>query len=986
MTFVSRVFEALMGQSDPHGTQAKSDRMVLRLLWLGVLLFIWGILLYQLDRMPPGLQHDQTFNIFDAIQVLHGQHQIYFTSNFGKEGLFIYTIAGVYKLLGLHWIWGLRFSSVLWGTLGLAATIALACRYLGQRPVILAATLMGGSFWLIFTARVGLRAISAMALLTIAIYLLVRGLERQSWGTLALAGLPAGLAMYTYLSARAFLALVPMLIIYELLKLLWRRGKSHPSSVSIPNGSAAQPYSARSRAVLIGLLLSWLLTVGLSSPLFWYLRTALGGLDQRLTDLGGPLLALAHGDFRPVMQTGWEALLALLWADHQGVPYHYNVPGRPVLPLYWAVFFLLGLALTLRNSLRQSREFLLSAALVCGLAPALLSPGGPFYLRAIAAMPLVFLLTARGVWSTAAAVLARSQLHAMRATGAIGFFALIAALVGWHLYDNVMAYFTTWGNAAATQQIYNADLRAAASYLNSVPPEQPVYISTDFWLDLDQQTYLLYAPRRKDVAWFYGPEGFPLPGDRGGLYMWTPSAPNNSLLAETFAQADYPQYVVNGPQGCCAGLISMNLTQEAAERAVQRLNLAPLTPPVEFAATLRLVAATAFVTRDEVKLISRWTVTSGWTRSAPPKIAAVLADEYGYIWSQSDKKMAVAYQQWQVGADFLQLTTIGLPADIPPGTYNVLVRIYDETAGNLTVQRAENILASDPVAATVSIGITRRADPAPMPPYVLPRPTEPAPLQLLGSWERLGELLVGVPTNIHISWRATEQLETTALRFWLEAIDQDGGQRLWSQDVTPATPLYPTWPAGQIWRLTHRLLPQGLDAGAYQASLRLCALQNTDILGCAVVATAQVTSRPILWSEPWQPEYISDAQWGDFVRLVGYNLKIAEDTLALTLLWRTNLAPPYTLVRFVHLVDDQDQIIAQADTIPGAGRVDMSLWQPGEYVVDQVVLRLPEGSAPPRRLYLGLYDPSTGKRVPVWTRDGVEQANQRLALEIKDTD
>jgi hypothetical protein len=42
----------------------------------------------------------------------------------------------------------------------------------------------------------------------------------------------------------------------------------------------------------------------------------------------------------------------------------------------------------------------------------------------------------------------------------------------------------------------------------------------------------------------------------------------------------------------------------------------------------------------------------------------------------------------------------------------------------------------------------------------------------------------------------------------------------------------------------------------------------------------------------------------------------------------------------------------------------VTLWRPGEYFMDQVALKIPEGGKP-ATLYVGLYDPLTGTRVPV---------------------
>jgi hypothetical protein len=54
-----------------------------------------------LDRLPPGLFFDETFNAVDAEQVLAGD-SIFLTGNNGREPLFIYLQAAALSGLGLQ--------------------------------------------------------------------------------------------------------------------------------------------------------------------------------------------------------------------------------------------------------------------------------------------------------------------------------------------------------------------------------------------------------------------------------------------------------------------------------------------------------------------------------------------------------------------------------------------------------------------------------------------------------------------------------------------------------------------------------------------------------------------------------------------------------------------------------------------------------------------------------------------------------------------
>ena len=53
--------------------------------WLTIALFCvaWLLLLFRLDAVPPGFQHDQTFDAMNALQVVGGEYSLYFPVNFG---------------------------------------------------------------------------------------------------------------------------------------------------------------------------------------------------------------------------------------------------------------------------------------------------------------------------------------------------------------------------------------------------------------------------------------------------------------------------------------------------------------------------------------------------------------------------------------------------------------------------------------------------------------------------------------------------------------------------------------------------------------------------------------------------------------------------------------------------------------------------------------------------------------------------------------
>jgi hypothetical protein len=136
-----------------------------------------------------------------------------------------------------------------------------------------------------------------------------------------------------------------------------------------------------------------------------------------------------------------------------------------------------------------------------------------------------------------------------------------------------------------------------------------------------------------------------------------------------------------------------------------------------------------------------------------------------------------------------------------------------------------------------------------------------------------------------------------------------------------------------------------------------------------------------------------NANLGDKVELAGY--KLTTDTaspqsgilttapntaLRLTLYWRV-LAPmetSYTV--FTHLLDANGQLWAQKDNLPVRGSYPTTEWGVGEAVVDKYDTVIPpDAPAGQYELEVGLYDATTGQRLPLLDKAGQRQ-DERVLL------
>ena len=71
---------------------------------------------WQLGQLPSGLYRDEAWNGLDALQVLQGEHSLYFPANNGREPTYIYLVALAISLLGPTTL-AVRFAAAVISTL-----------------------------------------------------------------------------------------------------------------------------------------------------------------------------------------------------------------------------------------------------------------------------------------------------------------------------------------------------------------------------------------------------------------------------------------------------------------------------------------------------------------------------------------------------------------------------------------------------------------------------------------------------------------------------------------------------------------------------------------------------------------------------------------------------------------------------------------------------------------------------------------------------
>jgi hypothetical protein len=137
-----------------------------------------------------------------------------------------------------------------------------------------------------------------------------------------------------------------------------------------------------------------------------------------------------------------------------------------------------------------------------------------------------------------------------------------------------------------------------------------------------------------------------------------------------------------------------------------------------------------------------------------------------------------------------------------------------------------------------------------------------------------------------------------------------------------------------------------------------------------------------------------DVDFGGELQLLGYHLRTTAaapgGSVRLTLFWQSQIAMDRNWSVFVHLVDQDDILVAQRDRYPGQGLLATTLLQPGQTWADDYVIALPAGAFSPAtlRVRVGVYDLSDGVRLPAgaageWAEFGqVALAGRELATRL----
>lgn len=389
-------------------------------------------------------------------------------------------------------------------------------------------------------------------------------------------------------------------------------------------------------------------------------------------------------------------------------------------------------------------------------------------------------------------------------------------------------------------------------------------------------------------------------------------------------------------------------------------------------------------------------------------LVLTLVDDKGHLWGLGQKQLmdigaetywdeeglerAVQFptSQWPVGEVVLDHYELPVLPGTPPGHYQVKARIRPLSTwqGLEVLDRNRTPIGFECLLETVQV--TRPAKPLTLEELEISHHLEEDlqdKVRLLGYDLETEEVRPGDTLHFSLFWQALCQMEADYYLL-LEVRDAEG--KVWAEGELPLVSRdYPTprWAKGEMLRGQYDLfIDAEAPSGKCQLLLNLIDATSGDELVSEALSFAELTiaGRKRRFAVP-EIQYPMRADLGHRVTFLGYDL--AEDevkpggTLYLTLYWQAQRRMETSYKIFAHLLDVEERVWGQKDSIPVQGTCPTTGWLAGEVIVDEY--EMPVKSDAPTgeyRIEVGMYDFETMERLPVYNEDG-ERLGDRILLE-----
>ena len=369
------------------------------------------------------------------------------------------------------------------------------------------------------------------------------------------------------------------------------------------------------------------------------------------------------------------------------------------------------------------------------------------------------------------------------------------------------------------------------------------------------------------------------------------------------------------------------------------LPLRPLTwQPAHFhfqqAVTLHQAGIIASAWPDPAYIGLEWSVQ----QPAPYQLQLAITDATGHSWSAQELPLLNEADQtatfWPPDERTLVYYRLPVPADVPPGDYQLTVTLFDGHGAQLGVFADDGRfvgIAAAPLAFTLT-------SPLSQPALNLPNPQ---PAGHVAGYEDLpGAIGTGEQLTLDVWWRVDAAALTT-LTLQLGELSLP-----LSVDMTGWTPghivhLRPTW-----------RIPVSAPTGSFSVAVNGVSLGHL---------TIEARDRQYELPAGVTPLAV---QVGTLAFLQQAEVTVTGDSLTLAVIWQVNMPDGVAYTTFVHVRDGSGLNIDQQDRPP---LIPTETWVEGQVIRDQFVFALPPAGV--YTIALGLYQ-ANGQRLPLYDAHG----------------
>ena len=364
-----------------------------------------------------------------------------------------------------------------------------------------------------------------------------------------------------------------------------------------------------------------------------------------------------------------------------------------------------------------------------------------------------------------------------------------------------------------------------------------------------------------------------------------------------------------------------------------------------------------------------------------------LVDGNGHLWGQVDlplrDEVGEGTANWPVGAEETIRYLLDPWAGIPPGYYELVAGVYrSDTQERLSAEDGQGRPVGDAVTLT-SVQVI----PSPLQPRVeelaIPHPLRREisdAILLLGYGLWPSSAPPGASLHLDLFWR----VEVPPEEDYELAVELGGRER----KLALPNPFYPSsrWRAGEVLRGQFDIpVPADLANGEYPVRINLVRSDGSPLLAEPIsLGRISVQRRRRSFEVPPIP-YRLDLRLGDRIKLLGYDLPEPRvrpgEPLRLILYWQARGPTEVSYKVFTHLLGPDGQVVAQRDSPPQGGKAPTTGWLPGEVIADEYQIPVPSKLPPgPFQIEVGMYDPATGERLPMYDAEGNRLPGDRALL------